>query len=1382
MLPRRSNPGAMGKFVPALVALVIAALAAAMACVHLGIIASPAFDNLPPLPARVRGVAYLAAEIVILGPAGPLYARIATAARAGFLAARAEVAKRGATPIASFDGVRFAATAFASGARGAISASTLAMLAAIAYTVINTRRSSALRARRAAANAATRAVRQAGVRRLCGLASNAKRPSWASDEAKAEGDVERVEWFNTFLDTLWPYIAQATRATVRRVIEPKLDSQRPKGISSMTFDAFNLGTIPPLIEHIALVPPDEADELQIQVKFTWKGNPKIVFKVTGPMIYGGTSPLKIDVGELAISATAKITLAHLMGEAPCVGGTQITLTEDPYVSYRIAVKAAPGMPSVSLSSIPGLQSAVQGAITVAFREKVVFPKSINKVITKKHTPWTVRAIEDAIAISPVGRLRCTVRGASGLKNMEMMGTSDPYAAIALGSRKTPPLISDCRRTKTIDNTLHPTWEETFELDVCSTELQCLWVRVYDDDGQYGTDDLMGSVVLPLSGLPADGSTVRGSYPLKKEKELQTGGKRGKKSGTGRGELFLELTYVPITEPADETRKRLDQATREAEAKYRENAPGWYGFQAEICRLLGIKGVRDGKALSALLESDKGTLDHLGDGRLRHLVSTLPPRMDLGHGIPLWAAFPGFEGMRSMNEILLTIWPYAATAVRRDVDMLNAEVLPKKLPPFVRARIIADLGAIPPTFESVRAFKSDGDEICLEFHLKVAGDMRFGVAFNAAFAPLCGARVQLAEVTLLAIVRVKLQPLVPRIPIVAGTAVSFVGDALVDAALRLELPLMPGMDLGCLPGVDLAKKFVLGGFVPRMFRYPSWLYSPVLDFDHPAVKQLTRGGGGGDRDGEHVVTVKVKRARNLDATDGWYSDPFAVVVVAGEADYASRAKRTDVKKRTLKPTWDQTFSFSAADADVLMVAVFDLDAKPTVAKAIDPARLRRKMAPVMRHHAKSLPHAERFHMRVDDIPFHGTVAAKAKAAAEARAIEDGTMSKTDVRKLEKKARKKADKKANSVGKLLSEAKKRDIERRAALEPPLPPRIMSPEQIEKEKKKAAKAAKKAEKARKKAEKDAKKAQKAASKRSLKKSDSMEEQLDPDRVVSDVEQCIINETVTLSNDLLGMCHVDFKRLLRPGQRKTVWLRLEGGPSDQKRAAVGEIDLEDPDGIDPNEDVYQSNERPPAGERVDSGFPEIELEIGWTVYDDVSFGTKKAAVAVDDDDDDSYPTTDEKIGTVAGTSTSNDSGIATGSLHVEVVRCADLQKPKVGTLYKAKMSGERVTPKVDVYVGNQHASTQTSRGVEPTFKEHFDFPGVTALDELVVRVAHPGRKSISTRMGVAKVRDKFMGSVVVPLNGVVKSGAIAGTYALAGVKHGEVTLALSYRVERKY
>ena len=1367
----------MGKLVPAIAALALVAFAACVTCAHLGLIAPIMPFDLPPLgevaAARVRGLGYLAAEFAVLGPAGPLYSRIARAAYAGFLAASAQLAKLKAGSMDPFTLASIVATAFVSGARGAMSTPTLALLAVVIYTAVNTRRASWLRARRAAANAATRAVRQEGIRRLCALASKAKRPRWASDEAKPEGDFENVEWFNQFLSTLWPYIAQAMKATVRRVIEPKLDAQRPKGINTMTFDAFNLGTIPPLIEQVGLIPPDEADELQIQVKFTWKGNPKIVFKVAGPMIYGGTSPLKIDIGELAISATAKITLSHLMGEAPCVGGVQITLTEDPYVSYRIAVKAAPGMPSVNLSSIPGLTGAVQGAITVAFREKVVFPKSINSVIVKKHTPWTVRAIEDAIQISPVGRLKLTVRGASGLKNMEVMGTSDPYANIALGSRKYPPLPADCLyRTKTIDNNLHPTWDETFELDVCSTELQCLWVRIYDDDGQYGTDDLMGSVVLPLSGLPTDGTTVRGSYPLKKDKELQTGGK-GKKTGSGRGELFLELTYTPITEPEDETRKKVDQMRKESGAKHRATAEAAYGFQRQICKLLGIKVAdADGRALNALLASDDGSLGYLSDRRLRQLVNTLPPRMDLGHGIPLWAAFPGFEGMRSFNQIFLTIWPYAATAVRRDVDTLNAQVLRKKLPPFMYAKVIADLGAIPPTFESVRAFKSDGDEICLEFHLKIAGDMRFGASFGARFMPLCGARVQVAELTLAAIVRVKLQPLVPRIPIVAGTAVSFVGDPLIDAAIRLKLPLMPGLDLGCLPGVDVVKNVVLKEVVPKMYRYPSWLYSPVLDFDHPAVRQLTRGSS--KEDGQHVVTVKVRRARNLDATDGWYSDPFAVVVMAGEADYESRAKRTAVKKRTLKPEWNQTFSFSgAADAGALMIAVFDSDAKPTVVKAIDPARLRRKMTPVTRQHLKSLPHAERFHMRADDIPFNGTVAKKAKEAAEKNAIQNGTMSPKDIAKLEKKAKTKADKKAKSVGKMLSEAKKADIAARAAREPPLPPRVKTPEQIEKEAKKAAKAEKKAAKAAKKAEKDAKKLEKKEKK--LKKTDSMEtktkETLDPDRVVSDVEQCVINETVTLSNDLLGMCHVDFKRLLKPGQRKTVWLRLEGGPGDQKRAAAGEMDLEDPD-KDPNERVYADWEND-----QDSGEPEIEVEIEWSVYEDVSF-----AKPGDSHPGDSHPDEPDSADTTIGTVATNDAGIAVGSLHVEVVKCSDLQKPRVGSVYKTRMSGERVTPKVDIYVSNQQASTQTSRGTEPTFKEHFDFPGITALDELVVRVAHPGRKSMSTKIGMFNVKDKFMGSVVVPLNGVVKSGAIAGTYALGGVKHGDVTLNLNYRVERKY
>ena len=67
---------------------------------------------------------------------------------------------------------------------------------------------------------------------------------------------------NNSLNTAWPFVSKAVESTVRRVLEPMLDSDKPKGISSMTFDTFNLGSVSPRIEHIALVPPDEADEIQ----------------------------------------------------------------------------------------------------------------------------------------------------------------------------------------------------------------------------------------------------------------------------------------------------------------------------------------------------------------------------------------------------------------------------------------------------------------------------------------------------------------------------------------------------------------------------------------------------------------------------------------------------------------------------------------------------------------------------------------------------------------------------------------------------------------------------------------------------------------------------------------------------------------------------------------------------------------------------------------------------------------------------------------------------------------------------------------------------------------------------------------------------------------
>jgi hypothetical protein len=648
--------------------------------------------------------------------------------------------------------------------------------------MVNGRRNRSVRARRAAANVATRTLRTAGIRRLTNLISWLPRHEWVADESwLAEGDVEQVEWLNNAISTAWPFISKAVESTVRKVIEPKLDKDKPKGINSMTFDTFNLGTMAPRLEHIALVPPDEADEIQIQTKVTWKGNPNIVFRVEGPSIYGGLSPVKIEVTDLVVSGTAKVTLAHLFKELPVVGGVQVTLSEDPYVAYGVNVKAAPGMPALSLSSIPGLQSTITHALTGLMREHIVFPKSINVVVAQGHTPQTVRAIEDALMVTPVGKLYVTIVGAKKLRNSELMGTSDPYVLVALGSRKVPPLAADSHRSKTVQNNLNPQWDEHFVVDVCSTELQCLWVRVYDDGASYGTNDLMGSAVLPLASLPYNG-TISNEYPLKRQIELS------KRTKINRGDITFEVRYVANeislknqfgddddAQTAAASPARTIQAKSTGQLVLRSSstvscsaAPSRpkvnSQFQAEICAMLGLKP--DARALHKHMASDPGSLESLTDRRLKHLVSTMPMRMDLAAGLPLWAAYPDFSRVKFINELMLTIWPYAAAAVKRECDLLNTDVFPSMLPPGTWGKVKADIGTIPPTIEAVRMFGLGGDEILMEWSVKIAGDQMGGGAGGVSMLPNCRVECEVSEMQFVAVIRIRIRPLIPRLPLVS----------------------------------------------------------------------------------------------------------------------------------------------------------------------------------------------------------------------------------------------------------------------------------------------------------------------------------------------------------------------------------------------------------------------------------------------------------------------------------------------------------------------------------------------------------------------------------------------------------------------------------------
>lgn len=75
-----------------------------------------------------------------------------------------------------------------------------------------------------------------------------------------------------------------------------------------------------------------------------------------------------------------------------------------------------------------------------------------------------------LELKPQGKLAVTIVKANNLKNMEMIGKSDPYVVLHVR-----PLFKV--KTKVVDNNLNPVWNQTFELIAEDKETQSLVFEV-----------------------------------------------------------------------------------------------------------------------------------------------------------------------------------------------------------------------------------------------------------------------------------------------------------------------------------------------------------------------------------------------------------------------------------------------------------------------------------------------------------------------------------------------------------------------------------------------------------------------------------------------------------------------------------------------------------------------------------------------------------------------------------------------------------------------------------------------------------------------------------------------------------------------------------------
>nr|XP_056721115.1 double C2-like domain-containing protein beta isoform X2 [Euleptes europaea] len=134
-------------------------------------------------------------------------------------------------------------------------------------------------------------------------------------------------------------------------------------------------------------------------------------------------------------------------------------------------------------------------------------------------------------------LHCTINKAKGLKPMDHNGLSDPYVKLHLlpGASKANKL-----RTKTLRNTLNPTWNETLTYYGITDEdmiRKTLRISVCDED-KFRHNEFIGETRIPLKKLKPN-QTKKFNICLEKQLPID---KTEDKSLEERGRILISLKY------------------------------------------------------------------------------------------------------------------------------------------------------------------------------------------------------------------------------------------------------------------------------------------------------------------------------------------------------------------------------------------------------------------------------------------------------------------------------------------------------------------------------------------------------------------------------------------------------------------------------------------------------------------------------------------------------------------------------------------------------------------------------------------------------------------------------------------------------------------------
>ncbi|XP_059914703.1 extended synaptotagmin-2 isoform X2 [Gadus macrocephalus] len=328
-------------------------------------------------------------------------------------------------------------------------------------------------------------------------------------------DVERVEWLNKTVKQMWPFICQFVDKLFRETIEPAVQSANPH-LSSFCFTKIDLGDKAIRVNGVKVY-TENVDKRQIimDLQISFVGNTEIDVDIKKYYCRAGIKSIQLQ-------GVLRVVMEPLLGDMPLIGALSVFFLKKPLLDINWT-----GL--TNMLDIPGINGLCDSIIQDIIYGYLVLPNRLTIPLVGDDQLAQLRfPLPQAVLRIHLLEARDLVGKDKFLGGL-IKGKSDPYCVVRMGNEQF--------QSKVVHETVHPKWNEVYEVLVYDQTVKQLEIEVFDEDTD--KDDFLGRLMIDMAELEKE-KKVEEWFDLE---EVAT------------GQLHLKLEYLSPGSTPD----HLDQA-------------------------------------------------------------------------------------------------------------------------------------------------------------------------------------------------------------------------------------------------------------------------------------------------------------------------------------------------------------------------------------------------------------------------------------------------------------------------------------------------------------------------------------------------------------------------------------------------------------------------------------------------------------------------------------------------------------------------------------------------------------------------------------------------------------------------------------------------------